>query len=80
VLIFSQKIGVSTQNKAKLCNSFIITFVLEKKSQFFAKNCLKIAENCGHSIEPWTRLYRLVFFNIAKAHFPDHFWPLEKRG
>jgi hypothetical protein len=22
----------------------------------------------------------LVFFNIAKAHFPDHFWPLEKRG
>jgi hemerythrin-like domain-containing protein len=33
-----------TQNKAKLCKTFIITLVFEKNANFFA-------ENCDHSIE-----------------------------
>jgi hypothetical protein len=35
---FSEKIGVLTQNKAKLCKSLTITLVFEKNSNFFAEN------------------------------------------
>jgi hypothetical protein len=36
-----EKIGVSTQKKAKFCNNFIIILVFEKSANFFAKNCPK---------------------------------------
>jgi hypothetical protein len=35
---FSGKIGVLTQNKAKLCKNLIITLVFEKNAIFFAEN------------------------------------------
>jgi hypothetical protein len=38
---FSEKIGVLTQNKAKLCTNLIITLVFEKNANFFAENCRK---------------------------------------
>jgi hypothetical protein len=41
-----------TQNKAKLCNFFIITLVFEKNAKFFRRKLSKIAENCDHNIDP----------------------------
>jgi hypothetical protein len=38
---FCEKIGVLTQNKAKICKNLIITLVFEKNANFFAKNCQK---------------------------------------
>jgi hypothetical protein len=35
----SEKIGVLTENKDKLCENLIITLVFKKKRQFFAENC-----------------------------------------
>jgi hypothetical protein len=37
----SVKIGVLTQNKAKLCKLLITTLVFEKNANFCAENCLK---------------------------------------
>jgi hypothetical protein len=34
---FSEKIGVLTQNKAKLCKILIITLVFEKTANFFRR-------------------------------------------
>jgi hypothetical protein len=50
---FSGKIGVLTQNKAKLCKNLIITLVFEKNAIFCRKSS-KIAENCDHNIGPWS--------------------------
>jgi hypothetical protein len=55
--IFLQKnsaknIGFFTQNKAKLCKCLIITLVFEKSANFFRRKLSKIAENCGHNIDP----------------------------
>jgi hypothetical protein len=44
------KIAFMIQNKAKLCNNFIITLVFEKNATFS-----EIAENrkkCDHNIDP----------------------------
>jgi hypothetical protein len=38
---FWQKIGVFSQNKAKLCENWIITLVFEKNANFFAENWQK---------------------------------------
>jgi hypothetical protein len=38
---FGEKIGILTQNKAKLCKNFNITLVFEKNANFFANNCRK---------------------------------------
>jgi hypothetical protein len=38
---FSEKIGVLTRNKAKLCKISIITLVFEKIANFFAENWQK---------------------------------------
>jgi Ni,Fe-hydrogenase III small subunit len=37
----AKKIGILTQNKAKLCKILIITLVFEKNANFFAENCRK---------------------------------------
>jgi hypothetical protein len=47
----AKKLAFLTQNKAKICNIFIITLVFEKNANFFAENCKKIAENCDHNID-----------------------------
>jgi hypothetical protein len=39
---FGEKIGVLTQNKAKLCKNLILTLVFEKNANFFAENCRKL--------------------------------------
>jgi hypothetical protein len=44
----AKKIGILTQNEAKLCNNLIATLVFEKNANFFAKNFRKIAKNCEH--------------------------------
>jgi hypothetical protein len=50
---FSEKIGVLTQNKAKLCKILIITlFFFKKNANFFRQKLAKIAENCDHNIDP----------------------------
>jgi hypothetical protein len=41
-----------TQNKAKLCKILIIILVFEKNASFFHQKLSKIAENCGHNINP----------------------------
>jgi hypothetical protein len=38
---FCKKLAFLTENKAKLCKMLIITLVLEKNANFFAKNCQK---------------------------------------
>jgi hypothetical protein len=40
------------QNKAKLCKTWIITLVFEKKRQFFHRKLAKIAESFDHNIDP----------------------------
>jgi hypothetical protein len=51
--IFSPKIGVFfAQTTASFCKNLIITLVFEKNANFFRRNLTKIAENCGHNIEP----------------------------
>jgi hypothetical protein len=40
-----EKIGVLTQNKAKLCKILIITLVFDKNANFFGRKLAKIAEN-----------------------------------
>jgi hypothetical protein len=50
---FSEKIGVLTRNKAKLCKISIITLVFVKNANFLQK-IGKIAENCDHNIGPWS--------------------------
>jgi Ni,Fe-hydrogenase III small subunit len=37
----AKKIGVFSQNKAKICTILMITLVYEKNANFFAKNCQK---------------------------------------
>jgi hypothetical protein len=49
---FSEKIGVLTRNKAKLCKILIITLFFWEKRQFFCQKLSKIAENCDHNIDP----------------------------
>jgi hypothetical protein len=44
---FSNKLAVSLFKKC------IITLVFEKKRQYFPRKMAKIAENNGHSIDPW---------------------------
>jgi hypothetical protein len=39
--IFCKKIGVSAQNKAKLCKNWIITLFFEKTANFFTENWQK---------------------------------------
>jgi hypothetical protein len=50
---FREKIGVLTQNKAKLCKILIISMVLKEKRQFFRRKLSKIAENYDRIIDPW---------------------------
>jgi hypothetical protein len=38
-----------------LCKTLIITLVFWEKRQFFRRNLSKIAENCGHNTDPWSR-------------------------
>jgi hypothetical protein len=40
--IFAEKIGVSTQNEAKVCKILIITLAFEKNANFSAENCRKL--------------------------------------
>jgi hypothetical protein len=47
-----KKLAFLTRNKAKLRNILIITFVFEKKRQFFRQKLAKIADNCDHNIDP----------------------------
>jgi hypothetical protein len=47
-----QKIGVLTQNKAKLFRNLIIALVFEKNANFFRRKLAKSAENCDHNIDP----------------------------
>jgi hypothetical protein len=49
--ILAKKMAFFTQNEAKLCKNFILTLVFEKNANF-SPNIAKIAENCGHNIDP----------------------------
>jgi hypothetical protein len=49
------KLAFLTQNKAKSCKIWIITLIFEKNANFFRRKLSKIAENCDHNIDPWSR-------------------------
>jgi hypothetical protein len=54
--MFSQKNGktlaFSIQNKAKLDQNLIITFVFEKNTSFFRRQLLKTEDNFDHTSTP----------------------------
>jgi hypothetical protein len=54
ILKMAKKLAFFTRNKAKLCKHLIITLVFEKNA-IFSRKLSKIAENCGHNIDPWSR-------------------------
>jgi hypothetical protein len=54
----SKKLTFLTQNKAKLLKNFIITLVFEKRP-IFSRKLSKMAENCGHNIDPWKEAPKL---------------------
>jgi hypothetical protein len=71
----AKKLAFLTQNKAKLCNTLIVTFVFEKNANFLAENWQKIAENCDHNMvtrlgkfSPIGRLFTLgCYLKITEA-------------
>jgi hypothetical protein len=48
----TKKLAFFDQNKAKLCQNWIITLVFEKNANFFRRKWAKITENCDHNIDP----------------------------
>jgi hypothetical protein len=60
-----------TQNKAKICEILIITWVFEKNANFFRRKLSKIAENCDHNIDSWVEYlstrYHVVAGNITEG-------------
>jgi hypothetical protein len=73
---FSEKIGVLTQNKAKLCKILIITLVFEKNAIFFRRKLSKIAENCDHNIDPCLPVSMAQFIHPLTAVK----WPMVEGG
>jgi hypothetical protein len=49
---FSEKIGGFVRNAVRLCKVGIVTLDFKKKAIFSPKIITKIAEICGHNIDP----------------------------
>jgi hypothetical protein len=54
-----------------LKKKIIVTLVFEKNANFFRQKLAKIAENCDHNIDPWSRcFYHLMQeFTVVQVNF-----------